>query len=143
MKIAKSSATKKSSSGPRKNTKSPAKKTKPRKSPNPNRKYAGIPLLSCLIRDGAPFAQIKKLVEMGARVSSADGSNYRPLHYAASAGDVPEVVEFLLEKGANVFAKDTVGNTALYQAILNRADEKTMRILQEAEEKTRSSSKID
>ena len=52
------------------------------------------------------------LIELGADVNATDDADMMPLHYAARVGHV-DIVEKLLECGAEVFACDVRGNLAV------------------------------
>lgn len=119
-------------SGLSKKTKPTPGKKKTRK-PNPNRKVGSVPLISRFIADGAVLKHIQNLVKDGARVSAGDSYNSRPLHYASAAGDVSDIVQFLVDSGANVLARNTAGQTALDVAREKNADDLTIAILEKAE----------
>jgi ankyrin repeat protein len=72
------------------------------------------------------LASAKLLVAAGANVNDEDAWGVGPAVLAAHSG-FADVVEFLLEKGANANA-DKAGFTALHEAIMRR-DEKLVRIL--------------
>ena len=105
--------------------------------PNPNRKIHGIPILSCWIRDSATLEHITALVATGARTSTQDSCGNQPLHYAASAGDVPAIAKFLVDKGANVLARNAAKKTPLDVARDRGAVQETVKFLEEAEQAAR------
>ncbi len=53
----------------------------------------------------------------GVNIDCASKKGCTPLQYASSSGEL-EVVKFLVAKGANIYAKDTVENKALHTAAL-------------------------
>ena len=60
---------------------------------------------------GAWLDAVKYLVEeCGADVNARDGNGYTPLHHAASRGD-NELIQYLLDKGADVMAVSRSGQT--------------------------------
>lgn len=62
------------------------------------------------------LAQVRSAVEQGADVVAKDGElGWTPLHWAASGGQ-EEVAAFLIDKGAEVDARDERGNTPLVSA---------------------------
>ncbi len=88
-------------------------------------KYGAKPNVSKRDEDGplhyaAMFKQVeaaKLLVKYGADVN-AKGSYLRtPLIYAASDGNSPELVQFLIDHGADVKAKNEAGENALFEHI--------------------------
>lgn len=64
------------------------------------------------------FSQVKELIEKGANVNVVDGAGSgTPLHWAVAWGN-QEFIEFFVEKGADVNAKNKRGKTPLLVAVL-------------------------
>ncbi len=62
---------------------------------------------------------VKAMIEKTPRlVDARDGDGSTPLHYAALSGD-PDLVRFLIDKGANVESMDAKSNTSLHIAVMN------------------------
>ena len=53
------------------------------------------------------------LVEMGARLNDASASGYTPIMHAINSGCGTDLLKFLIQRGADVNAKDKDGNTPL------------------------------
>jgi ankyrin repeat protein len=68
------------------------------------------PLMMAALR--GELVWVKRLVERGAQINR---SGWTPLHYAASGPD-PEVVAYLLDRGAAIDAQAANGSTALMMA---------------------------
>lgn len=76
------------------------------------RESSGFPALSWAILD-AQYQTVKVLIEeFGADVNIVSATGVSPAHCAAYKGSL-EMLRFLEEKGADVFAKDKFGNTPL------------------------------
>ena len=75
-------------------------------------KYDATPL--CVAISKGDIATVKKLVEYGVDVNERKNS-MTPLMYAARYNNA-EIAKFLIEKGADVYAKDDNGFTALKHA---------------------------
>jgi ankyrin repeat protein len=72
--------------------------------------------LSLAIRQGN-MERVKAIVEKSpAMVTSADDSGFTPLHIAATAGRV-EIIEHLLQRGADIEARTAGGQTPLFQTV--------------------------
>jgi ankyrin repeat protein len=76
----------------------------------------------CIAASQGDFARVQRLVARGADVNGSRSQGFSkwhksatPLHHAARAGD-PEVVQFLLEHGANPQLRTASGHTALDMA---------------------------
>jgi ankyrin repeat protein len=61
------------------------------------------------------FKTVKLLVDHKAQVNWRDWFNASALMYAASEGDL-NIIKYLLERGADIHAKDKHGNTVLSAA---------------------------
>lgn len=72
-------------------------------------KYDVTPLLVAISK--GDLTTVKKFVEYGVDVNEAKGG-MTPLMYAARYNN-PEIAKFLIEKGADIWAKDNNGYTAL------------------------------
>lgn len=51
---------------------------------------------------------IKKLVELGAMLTTSGKSEIQPLHHAAAAGNT-EIMKFLIDQGADLHATTSAG----------------------------------
>jgi ankyrin repeat protein len=72
--------------------------------------------LSLAIRQGN-LDRAKAIVEKSpALVTSADDSGFTPLHIAATAGRV-DIIEYLLQRGADIEARTAGGQTPLFQTV--------------------------
>lgn len=72
--------------------------------------------LSLAIRQGH-LDRVKAIVQKApALVGSADDSGFVPLHIAATAGRV-DIIEFLLQSGADIEARTSGGQTPLFQTV--------------------------
>ena len=72
--------------------------------------------LSLAIRQGN-LERVTAIVERSpALVRSADDSGFTPLHIAATAGRV-DIIEFLLQRGADIEARTAGGQTPLFQTV--------------------------
>jgi ankyrin repeat protein len=72
--------------------------------------------LSLAIRQGN-FERVTAIVEKSpALVRAADESGFTPLHIAATAGRV-DIIEFLLQRGADIEARTAGGQTPLFQTV--------------------------
>jgi ankyrin repeat protein len=72
--------------------------------------------LSLAIRQGN-LERAKAIVEKyPALVTSADDSGFTPLHIAATAGRV-DIIEYLLQRGADIEARTAGGQTPLFQTV--------------------------
>lgn len=78
---------------------------------NARREDGLTPLM--LVAGAGDFRNVTLLLERGADVP---GSGRTPLHYAASYSDSADIVRALLDKGADVSARDAYGETALMMA---------------------------
>ncbi|MCY4158872.1 MAG: ankyrin repeat domain-containing protein [Bacteroidetes bacterium] len=77
---------------------------------------------------------VQILVESGADVNAIDDElDITSLHYAAQFNTVPEVVERLIDLGANVQAKDKFGRTPLLYAVANNPIKTVTKTLIEAD----------
>ena len=75
---------------------------------------------------------IASLFESGVDPNAADNLGFTPLHFAAQS-QCAEVVLMLVEKGAEIDKKNSVGNTPLGLAIFNyRGDGEVIKILLKA-----------
>ena len=71
--------------------------------------------------DNAPDSRLEiatNLIALGHDINALDNDNWSPLHFAAQA-NCPEVINLLIEKGANIEAKEINGNTPLWVATMN------------------------
>ncbi len=85
--------------------------------------------LSLAIRQGN-FAAVRAIVEKNpALVKSGDDSGFTPLHIAATAGRV-EIVEYLLERGADLEARTAGGQTPLFQTVPLASEQAFERLLE-------------
>ena len=69
----------------------------------------------------AEVKDVRALLERGADIKARGGTIYgsndwTPLHFAAGLNDNPEVISFLLDRGADIEAKDDNGDTPLFSA---------------------------
>jgi len=72
--------------------------------------------LSIAIRQGS-LPAVRAVVDKNpSLVTSADASGFTPLHIAATAGSV-EIVEYLLQRGADIEARTPGGQTPLFQTV--------------------------
>ena len=78
---------------------------------NPKGDFVASPLLSAV----EDLEMVKLLIASGAKVNQQNFRGATPLMIAAGAG-TPAVVRYLLEKGADVNARDREGNTVLAYA---------------------------
>lgn len=69
-----------------------------------------------------------KLLAYGAWLEARDNTGYTPLIYACTLRDGP-MVEFLLQKGANLHASCFQGRTALFHFVWNGGDLDTVKFL--------------
>jgi ankyrin repeat protein len=67
------------------------------------------------------LAAVKLLVDMGQDINAVNDNGQTPLHGSASAA-IPDVTKYLIERGARLEAKDTLGRTPLVVANDNRTD---------------------
>ncbi|KAI0155614.1 ankyrin repeat-containing domain protein [Pestalotiopsis sp. NC0098] len=65
-----------------------------------------------------------------ANINTQNERGWTPLHHAASKGH-PQVVTYLLDQGADQFARTESGETALWIACLSREDEIGLKLLKE------------
>lgn len=74
--------------------------------------------LNQAIEEHASLDVIKDMLSNGADIHERDGEyeNYTPLHNAAICGDM-ELINLLIESGADIFSRDTYGQTPLHSAI--------------------------
>merc|ERR1719240_702098 len=75
------------------------------------------PILAAMYAEGA-FEKVKLLLEVEARIDDRDDSMQTPLMHAAMAGNV-DVVQFLLEQGADFRETDVEGRTAEKNCVLS------------------------
>src|SRR5579862_3407998 len=80
---------------------------------------AGSPDLLVSVRNG-DHAQVRKLIETGMDVNSADKDGTTALMHSVIESDV-EMMKLLIGKGANVNAANASGSTALMYAVTNLA----------------------
>lgn len=84
--------------------------------------YRGQTLLQ-LAADGRSMEVVKLIVERGADVNAAAGTEPSPLHLAAERGRT-EIAQYLIERGANVDARaNSHGPTPLQEALFNKQPE--------------------
>jgi ankyrin repeat protein len=76
------------------------------------------------------FTMIKFLVELGADLNLTDKSNNHIIHYMITS---PNILEFLIENGANVNAQTSLGSTPLMLAIVNRSKESIKLLLKKSD----------
>ena len=79
------------------------------------------PLCQAVIK--GDLETVKKMIEFGSDINEAS-NGMTPLMFAARYNNV-EMIQFLIDKGANITAKDTKGYTALKYAELSGAKEAT------------------
>jgi ankyrin repeat protein len=72
---------------------------------------------------------VKKLLEKKVNVNAFYDQNLTVLHYAAALAD-PEMVEILLDAGADITSSDSDGATSLYIAAMNAHIETIKTLLQ-------------
>ncbi|KAL5033479.1 hypothetical protein BDV3_000455 [Batrachochytrium dendrobatidis] len=80
----------------------------------------------------AVYEIVKILLDAGALPSGADGTGNHPLHYACQTGEI-QLVQLLLEYGADVFARNRKGRTAMQECLFPE-----IRFLLETATKTQS-----
>lgn len=62
--------------------------------------------------------QVKQEIKSGRNINEPAGSlDYTGLHYAVT-GFQPEVVQILVDNGANIFAQNECGNTPIFQCVI-------------------------
>ncbi|XP_054826190.1 60 kDa lysophospholipase isoform X2 [Eublepharis macularius] len=83
------------------------------------------PALACAAAKTGDLDALKALQNMGGNLSSGDYDGRTPLHVASCEGNL-ELVTYLLESGATVYAKDRFGATPLMNAIKFRYDLKVL-----------------
>jgi len=83
--------------------------------------YSATPLCQAVCKGDMDV--VKKFIEYGADVNETS-NGITPLMFAARYNNV-EMIQFLIDKGANITAKDTKGYTALKYAELSGAKEAT------------------
>lgn len=81
-------------------------------------KLTMIPLLSALEQNNNPEL-VGILIANGAKVNVSNQFKVTPLHLATSHGNTI-IIDRLLNKGADINALDTLGNTPLFRATTNR-----------------------
>jgi len=88
------------------------------------------PLMNAILAERADVNIIKMLVENGANVNIKDsGQKWTALHFAAREGHA-DIVEFLIESGAEIDPQDVFGNTPLWRAVFTfKGDPKIINIL--------------
>lgn len=59
----------------------------------------------------------KALIAKGARIDIADKNLSTPLHEACDQNDLMPIIELMLERNANVHARDQIGQTPLFRAV--------------------------
>uniref|UniRef100_A0ACB8G676 Uncharacterized protein n=1 Tax=Sphaerodactylus townsendi TaxID=933632 RepID=A0ACB8G676_9SAUR len=74
------------------------------------------PALACAAAKTGDLDALKALQNLGGNLSSEDYDGRTPLHIASCEGNL-EIVTYLLESGATVYAKDRFGATPLMNAI--------------------------
>ncbi|ROL51910.1 60 kDa lysophospholipase [Anabarilius grahami] len=74
------------------------------------------PTLVCVAAKIGDIEALEAIREMGSDLSLADYDGRTPLHIAACEGHL-KVVEYLLSKGATVYARDRFGDTPLCNAV--------------------------
>ncbi len=73
---------------------------------------------------------VKAMIEKSPQlVDARDGDGSTPLHYAAFSGD-PDLVRFLIDKGAKVESKDAESKTPLHIAVMNDRREAAAALLE-------------
>ena len=70
---------------------------------------------------GGHLSVVKLLIGQGANIHSGTWATTPPLHFAYLRRD-PIMVDFLLKEGADVNARDCLGNTACHKAASRRSD---------------------
>jgi ankyrin repeat protein len=84
--------------------------------------------LSLAIRQGN-LAAVRAIVEKNpALVKSGDDAGFTPLHIAATAGRV-DIIEYLLERGADLEARTAGGQTPLFQTVPLASEQAFERLL--------------
>jgi ankyrin repeat protein/poly(3-hydroxybutyrate) depolymerase len=102
--------------------------------PFEKREAGGSPLddradLSLAIRQGN-LAAVRSIVERNpGLVKSADDSGFTPLHIAATAGHV-DIIEYLLDRGADLEARTAGGQTPLFQTVPLGSEQAFERLLE-------------
>jgi ankyrin repeat protein len=83
---------------------------------NINKLYEGETLVHKAVRSN--FTEMVELVlDCNADINSADSNGWTPLHLVAGLGGNPDIVRLLVQRGANIFAKENLrGMTALQMA---------------------------
>ncbi|CAI7594375.1 unnamed protein product [Penicillium palitans] len=80
------------------------------------RNMDGLTPLSLAVRMGS-IESTKILLEHGSCVNSRDKNGKSPLHYAAEAWDVHNIVKLLIQYGADVNSRDMLGFTPLHRIV--------------------------
>ncbi|XP_074662168.1 L-asparaginase-like [Tubulanus polymorphus] len=93
-------------------------------------RQAIVPSMMCAAAKSGDIATMEKLLESGGSVMMSDYDGRTPLHVASSEGH-RHVVQFLLQKGSLVHARDRFQNSPIWNAIMFRHQD-VVRLLHQA-----------